>query len=322
MIKVGDKFNSDRYGEYVVKRYNGCKDIDIEFINTGNMENVKSFPCSKGLAVDHKEVSRQKVEHLKSFIGNSFTDLTVVGVSESSPYKLQCLCSCGTVKYITKVNLTTGHDKSCGCKSYLEDANCIKKVYKAEYNSYKSMLRRCKYFNSVNRKSYWDKNISACDRWLVEGVEGFSNFLEDMGTKPDKAYQLDRIDTEGDYTKDNCRWVSRKVNMNNRGVTVKISILNKEVPLRYLLDLLELDHCTVRDRYLSGVPFIFVFHKGSLRGSAEYKQYKKDNNVSIKRLGSNLGGDIMSDPDKNRAFENLYGETILSYVSELNGEYL
>ncbi len=319
MIEVGDKFYSDRYGEYVVKRYNGCKDIDIEFINTGNMENVKSFPCSKGLVVDHKEVSRQKAEHLESFIGKNFTDLTVVGVSESSPYKLQCLCSCGTVKYITKVNLTTGHDKSCGCKSYLEDVNCIKKVYKAEYNSYKSMLRRCKYFNSVNRKSYWDKNISACDRWLLSGEEGFSNFLDDMGTKPDADYQLDRIDTDGDYCKENCRWVSRKVNMNNRSITVKVAILSKEVPLRYILDMLGLDHYTVRDRYSSGLPFTFVFHKGSLRANSDYKKFKKDNNVSVKKLASGLGGDIMKDSDKYKTFENLYGEQILSYIEEEYG---
>ena len=86
--------------------------------------------------------------------------------------------------------------------------------YPNEGKSYRSMVKRCTYKKDSSYKNYGGRGIKICDRWL-EKPYGFKNFIEDMGPRPDGC-SLDRIDPNGDYTPENCRWATYSRQSYNR----------------------------------------------------------------------------------------------------------
>lgn len=86
------------------------------------------------------------------------------------------------------------------------------KDYSSEHSSWRSMRQRCKNPNNTHYARYGGRGITIDPAW-----ESFSEFLKDMGPKPQKNLELERINNEGNYCKENCRWATRKEQTRNRG---------------------------------------------------------------------------------------------------------
>ena len=78
------------------------------------------------------------------------------------------------------------------------------------YKTWEGMIQRCNNPKNPRYKNYGGRGISVCQEW-----NEFLKFVEDMGVRPD-GYQIDRIDNDGDYSKENCRWIPKAENQLNK----------------------------------------------------------------------------------------------------------
>lgn len=85
------------------------------------------------------------------------------------------------------------------------------------YMVWTQMKRRCNQPTHKDYRLYGGRGITVCERWL----HSFKNFYEDMGDKPSPSHSLDRINNDGNYEPDNCKWSTPKEQRNNQRGMIK-----------------------------------------------------------------------------------------------------
>jgi hypothetical protein len=146
--------------------------------------------------------------------GRTFGMLTAIRpIGSTRGYVIwQCRCECGGTVDVPSKNLTALRTTHCGCRTQQRG------TAPNEYRTWCDMKNRCSNPNNKRYAIYGARGITVCSRWR----ESFAAFIEDMGPCP-VGMSLDRINNDGPYSAENCRWTTMLVQGRNTRHNRKIT---------------------------------------------------------------------------------------------------
>lgn len=177
-----------------------------------------------------------------------------------------CKCDCGNITEVRFDCLTNNNTQSCGCMNTIdrEKPNSIRK-HKL-YRVYYSVKERC--YNERNKayKYYGGRGIKMCDEWLK-----YENFLSWALThRYEEGLQLDRIDCNGNYEPNNCRWVDSSTNNYNKRNNILVLYKDGWRTIQYISDKENISWNTAYYKYVRKLklPIKYLYGGGRIGGKA------------------------------------------------------
>jgi hypothetical protein len=152
------------------------------------------------------------------------------------------------------------------------------------YRIWASMKTRCSSPNNTSYSRYGGRGIKVCDRW-----QEFENFYADMGDAP-KGMTLDRVDVDGDYTPENCRWATAQEQQNNMRSNQHITYQGKTQTLAQWARELGLSYSALGYRYRNGWEPPELFSKENLKGrTVKHKVEYEGELITLKEAAKRSG---------------------------------
>lgn len=156
--------------------------------------------------------------------GEVFGRLTVVK-RNGSRYKVplrECKCECGSTCYVVSKSLLNGSTRSCGCYRHECERETLSKSrithgqsHTRLYRTWTNMLARCSNPKESHYPDYGGRGITVCDKW--RNFETFAKWANNNGYT--EALTIDRINVNGNYEPNNCRWTTMAVQNRNKRTT-------------------------------------------------------------------------------------------------------
>jgi hypothetical protein len=184
--------------------------------------------------------------------GERFGRLKIIEKQPESRIRIKwvCQCDCGNKAIVSGSALKSGNTRSCGCLK-MEGGREGKITHgqsdSPTYKSWSDMKSRCSNPKRLDYSDYGGRGINVCDRW----VDSFSLFLADMGFRP-SGTTLDRLDVNGDYCPENCRWATAKQQQRNKRNTKHVIFRGGAKSLAEWAEVLHLPYDVIRYRLKAG----------------------------------------------------------------------
>jgi hypothetical protein len=190
---------------------------------------------------------------VKVSVGETYNRLTYIEdyipiVNNGGHYIGKWRCVCGKEMIFINSKVKSGHTKSCGCLQKekirtlrFKHGYAKKRKESVEYKTWQRIKDRCLNPKNKDFRHYGERGIIICDRWK----ESFENFLEDVGERPGEKYSIDRINPNGNYEKNNCRWILNIEQSANRRTNVKVLYKNHTYCLFQYCKLLNLKYTSI-----------------------------------------------------------------------------
>jgi hypothetical protein len=159
-----------------------------------------------------------------------------------------CQCDCGIIREVVSSNLLGGLTTSCGTCTPRKGPMTHGASYTPEYRIWAGIKTRCCNKNSNGYTNYGKRGIQICSRWL----DSFETFLADMGPRPSSKHSIDRIDNDGDYTPENCRWTTGTEQCNNKQNNHLLSAFEKTLTLTEWAKVVNMPEHVIRKRLNRG----------------------------------------------------------------------
>lgn len=183
-----------------------------------------------------------------NMIGKKYGRLTILNLhhkDKNGRLFYLCRCDCGNEKIINGERIRNGKTKSCGCYNKEISKNKFTKHnmrYTKIYNVWRNIKERC----ASNNKDYGGRGITICDEWKNDFMS-FYNWAMQNGyvekiENGKNIISLDRIDVNGNYEPNNCRWATNDIQCNNKrnnlfvnykDINYTIAQLSKKFNIKY-----------------------------------------------------------------------------------------